>query len=387
MAKAVKIERKALFEALSIVKDTIRPDAKNPSDPSNFIIIQDGRIHCVSSSFMVTIPLNIDLDCSLINVEFQLLYDYIRKLRTKEVVIGITNNGTFGVKASDSARAEFAISKDFGFDPENLIMAESEWKPLPETFVNALTFTAWATDSSDNRFSHVAICDGAMYGFSDKGRAACYDMKDVGKDCFPGVTFVHGDCLPFVNKYMGFDPARGAPKYTVNNSWLHLKTIDGVIMSSRTRADSNFDKNFIESMLEAGTSASFKFSKDVADILDRANPFSGKTAAVRRVSVYISNMLVTTTGNVPASDGFSWLELKAVREDGSRIYERCEIRRVQSPVKFTIGVPMLEQMLKYGETFRCDNRRLTSTGIMDNGRDDGIPTYRATVFLAADDED
>lgn len=386
MPQAVKIDRRKLLEGLTVIKDTIKPDAKNVTDSSNFLIIQDGKLHCKANQFMVTVPMGIDIDKRLVNVEFQILYDYVRKLRQKEIIIGVSNNGTLGIKAGDNSRVEFPISDDFYFDEEDCVTDKTLWKPLPETFVNALTFTTWASDVSNAMSSHVCVVDGKMYGHSEMGRMSCFDMKQDGQDAFPGMVFIHADCLSFANKYMGFDPVRGKPSYAVQGSWLHLKTLDGIIMSSRTRCDENFDVEFAEAMLEPGDSASFRFGKEFEDILDRANPFSGKDNKVKKVTIRISNQIKTAQGITDAPSDTSFMELTAVREDGSRIYEKCDLRRVKQKVQFSVHISMLEQMIKYGETFKAGNRTLTAIGSTDNGREDGTPMYRASVVLAAEQD-
>lgn len=383
--QAVKIERRKLLDGLTIIKDTIKPDSKNITDSSNFLIIQDGRLHCKANQFMISVPMGLDIDRRLVNVEFQLVYDYLRKLRHKEVIIGITNNNTLGIKAGDNSRVEFPINTEFRFDEEDYVADPGLWKPLPETFVNALTFTSWASDTSNAISSHVVIADGKMYGHSDIGRMTCFDMKQDGQEAFPTMVFVHADCLNFANKYMGFDPVRGTPSYAVQGSWLHLRTLDGVIMSSRTRCDDNFDVEFAESMLEPGDSDAFRFPKEFEEILDRANPFSGKDAKVKKVTIYISNELRTAQGIQTAPADISFMELRAVREDGSNIYERCDIRKVARKVRFSINISMLEHMVKYGETFRVGSRTFTAIGSTDNGRDDGMPMYRASCVLMAED--
>lgn len=386
MPQAVKIDRRKLLDGLTVIKDTIKPDTKNVTDSSNFLIIQDGRLHCKANQFMVTVPMGIDIDKRLVNVEFQILYDYVRKLRQKEIIIGVSNNGTLGIKAGDNSRVEFPISDDFYFDEEDCVTDPALWQPLPETFVNALTFTTWASDVSNAVSSHVVVVDGKMYGHSEMGRMACFDMKQDGQDAFPGMVFIHADCLSFANKYMGFDPVRGKPSYAVQGSWLHLKTLDGIIMSSRTRCDENFDVEFAEAMLEPGDSASFRFGKEFEDILDRANPFSGRDNKVKKVTIRISNQIKTVQGVTDAPSDTSFMELTAVREDGSRIYEKCDLRRVKHKVQFSVHISMLEQMIKYGETFKVSNRTLTAIGSTDNGREDGKPMYRASVVLAAEQD-
>jgi hypothetical protein len=73
--------------------------------------------------------------------------------------------------------------------------------------------------------------------------------------------------------------------------------------------------------------------------------------------------------------------LTAVREDGSRIYERCEIPRVNQIVHFTVNFKLFESLTKYGEFFRTYDGKLTAIGSTDNGTPDGKPLFKAIAVL------
>ena len=383
MAKMAVIDRKKLVDGLAIIKDVIKPDSKDAKDSSNYVIIQNGFMHCVSNMFMVTIPFGIELEKDVVNVEFQLLFDYLKKRKEKEIKLCVTPNMTLGIIASSASKSEIALMDEFTFDYDALAIPESEWKPLPESFASAMAFTAWSADLSDADWSHVTIHNGKMYGQNGKDRVTCYDMQEAGRSSFAeNLLYVHAYCFDFVNKYMGFDPMRGAPRYAVKGSWLHLRTLDGVIMSSRTRADNNFEADFVDDMLRQGDSPAFRFTPEFAEMLDRANPFSGKSMAVKTVNIEITNELVRGDKKTDAGEGTSFMILRAAREDGSRIYEQCLVRRVEHAVRFSIGYSALESMLKYGETFRVGNGKLTAIGSTHNGKDDGTPIFRAIAMLS-----
>ena len=78
------VNRSKLLEALSIIKDVIKPDGTDNTDPSKYVVIQNGRIHCISNQFMLIIPSELRFDARCLDVEFYLFYDYLRKLKEKE---------------------------------------------------------------------------------------------------------------------------------------------------------------------------------------------------------------------------------------------------------------------------------------------------------------
>ena len=97
------VERKVLLDAIGAIRDVIRPNTSDMSDSSNYLIFQNGRIHAISNQFMVTIPAGIDLGDKPVSVEYQLFSDYIRKIRAKELMLGVTNSGSLGLKVGDNA--------------------------------------------------------------------------------------------------------------------------------------------------------------------------------------------------------------------------------------------------------------------------------------------
>ena len=380
------VNRSKLLEALGIIKDVIKPDTTDNTDPSKYVVIQNGRIHCISNQFMLIIPSELNFDMRCLDVEFYLFYDYLRKLKEKEIMVGVTPNGTLGVKAGEKSRVEFAIRDDIDFDEEYLETNEDNWIELPESFVTAMQYTAWASDKSDNQFSHVAVAEGKMYGYNGRDRFACFDMKEQGLNAFTKeVTFIHSESLNFVQKYMAVDPMKGRPKYCIKNGWLHMRTCDGIIFSSRTRSDNNFDVNYIDSVLDSGNSVPFRINKGVEEALDRANPFSGKDMKVKRITVHICNQIRTKNETIEAPDDISYMVLTAVREDGSRIYERCEIPKVNQIVHFTVNFKLLESLIKYGEFFRTFDGKLTAIGSTDNGTPDGNPLFKAIAVLCGEE--
>lgn len=377
------VNRAEILKALGIIKEIIKPDTTENTDPSKYVIIQHGRIHCISNQFMLVIPSGLNFDARCIDVEFALLYDYLRKLKEKEIMVGVTPNGTLGVKAGDKSRVEFAIRDDIDFDEEYLETDEDNWHELPESFVTAMQYTAWASDKSDNQYSHVAVNDGKMYGYNGRDRFACFDMKQQGKDAFAikETVFIHSESLTFVQKYMAIDPMKGKPKYCIKNGWLHMRTADGVIFSSRTRSDNAFDATYMEGVLDPGTTPVFRINKSVEEAMDRANPFSGNNNKVKRVTVHICNTIKTKTETIEAPPDISYFVLTAVREDGSRIYERCDIPKVNEVIRFTVNFKLLESLIKYGEYFRIYDGKLTVIGSTDNGTPTGNPLFKAIAVL------
>lgn len=170
----------------------------------------NNRICCSNDSVGVSVPLVTDVkNCA---VELQLLYDFIRKMNDKEVIIGM-HNGNLKIKGKNSV-AEFAVREDIIYDESLIHLNVNDFKRLPETFATALNFTGFATDGTKEAYSRCVIHDGAMYALSNV-RAARFFMGEEAKSLFDGMTFISPECIGFVNKMC---PKR----YYISDGYVHL---------------------------------------------------------------------------------------------------------------------------------------------------------------------
>lgn len=345
MAAPVTIERKTLLDALTAVKDNVIPT--DMSEVSAYVIMQNGRMHGYSDSVGVTIPLHTEVpNCA---IELQLFYDFIRKMNDKELIIGL-HEGNLKVKAKN-AMAEFAVRSDLSYPEELIVLDEAAFTRLPETFASALAFTGFACDLERTAYSRVAIYNGTAYGLSEQ-RAASFFMGDEAKELFPEVTFISPDCLGFVNKM-------NPKKYFISGGWIHLIDAQFRIYSTRTRADNRFPFDLAEDLLAGNDAEVFRLPPDFANVLDRANPFSGKTAKVRKVLIDMRE---------------GRLDLTATREDGSCYKERCMGVTVTQPLQFSVNLRLLSDVIKLAEKYQIVDNKLVAEA----------PSFRAMCPLESE---
>lgn len=334
MSKVTTLTKKQMFDALQVLKDNVMPS--DLAEASSYVIFQHGRVCAMDNAVAVSVPLFCDIDgCA---VELQLLYDFIRKMPDKEFMIGL-NNGNIKIKGKNSI-AEFATRDDLDFDANFIQTDTSLFRPLPETFAEALNFTGFATDQEHAGFNRCAIYDGCMYALSAY-RGAKYDMGDDAKTMFDGIVFITPECSNFVNK---MHPS----KYYISDGYIHLYDNDMRIYSFRTRSDSDFPVDMANEVIKVPDVPKFALPSNFADVLDRCNPFSGKTAKVKKVSISIEN---------------GELSIVAVREDNSRLKEKIAGVHCDAPVRFTVNLKLLSDMVKYCEFYYTDGERLVGTAV------------------------
>jgi hypothetical protein len=289
-----------------------------------------------------SVAVSVPLDCGIdgVSVELQLLYDFVRKMPDKELVIGLAN-GDLLIKGKNAA-AKFAVRDDILFDESFVNLHVQDFIRLPETFAEALTFTGFATDSQEDGYKRCVVYNGCMYAMSSY-RCAKYDMGEDAKTLFPEMTFVTPECMGFVNRMR-------PQKYLVSDGYLHLYDNEMRIYSARTRTDTNFDTELADSFVAVPDSAPFRLPANFAEVLERCNPFSGKTAKVKKVNIDIRN---------------GELNIVAVREDNSRYKETVKGIQCDAPLNFSVNLTLLNDMVKLCEEYRLDgNERLVGTAAM-----------------------
>lgn len=346
MSKATTLTKKQMFDALQVLKENVQPS--DLAEASSYVIFQNERVCAMNDSVAVSVPLFCEVDgCA---VELQLLYDFIRKMPDKEFMIGL-NNGNLKIKGKNSI-AEFATRDDILFDENFLNTDTTKFKTLPETFAEALNFTGFATDPEEAAYNRCVIYDGCMYALSAY-RGAKYDMGDDAKEMFDGMVFITPECSNFVNK---MHPT----KYLIQEGYVHLYDNDMRIYSARTRSDSDFPVDMANDIISVPEAPKFALPSNFSDVLDRCNPFSGKTAKVKKVSIAIDN---------------GELNIVATREDNSRLKEKLMGVQCSAPVRFTVNLKLLSDMVKYCEFYYTDGERLVGTAM----------NYQSMAMLSSED--
>lgn len=346
MSKVATITKKQMFNALQVLKDNVQPSELD--EASSYVIFQHGRVCSMNSSVAVSAPLFCDVDgCA---VELQLLYDFVRKMPDKEFLIGL-NNGNLKIKGKNSI-AEFAVRDDLLFDERFICTDTTKFKTLPETFAEALNFTGFATDTERAEYNYCVINDGYMYALSQYN-CAKYDMGDEARNMFDGMVFITPECSNFVNK---MHPT----KYLADDGYIHLFDNDMCIYSARTRVDNDFQTELVDGFVEIPQTPKFALPSNFSDVLDRCNPFSGKNAKVKKVNIIIDKGV---------------MNIVAIREDGSRYKETLQGISCEAPIRFTVNLKLLSDMIKYCEFYYTDNDRIVGTAM----------NYQSMAMLSSED--
>lgn len=331
-SRGLVMPKKVLYEALHLLKENIQ--VSQTCEASKYVIFHDGRVCAMDDTIFISIPIYADL--SGFAVDMQLIYDFIRRIPDKEFLIGLCE-GNLKIKGKNTV-ASFATRDDVLYDDSLINLDTSKFTKLPAAFGEALSFTGFATDQQDYSYSSCVIHEGYMYALSSY-RCARYYMGDEAVELFPGMTFVTPACTTFVNKMR---PTR----YLLENGMLHLYDKDMRIYSARTRTDNNFPLEMVAELLQPSDAPTFKFPSNLAEVLERCNPFSGTDREVKKVYIKIA-------------DGT--LNVQAMREDGSRCKEQLLGVMTPEPVSFVLNIDLLTDMLRFCENYQITSDRIIGT--------------------------
>ena len=315
---AETIDKKELQAAIALVVDCIEPS--DASAPSTYTIFQRGRVHGFNDISGVSVPLSVVLpDCA---VETKLLYDFVKKMPDEQLIVGLSNGNLKIVGASKNISAEFAIRQDLIYPEEWIVTDPSSLVMLPEAFQAALVSVAPACSEDKPQYRNAIFKDGKAYGVSPD-YIALFDLNDP--ELFKDMLFISPKATRFVNKYL---PKR----YSSNDGLIHLVSESMQVYTTRTRSDiaESINLGFLDAYFSSPELSTFHFPTSMDKVLDRCNPFSGKSAKAKRLSFSLH-------------DGM--MEVAAVREDGSKIKERCLGIECTNPVTFTTGFKLLSTAL------------------------------------------
>ena len=347
---AITIEKKKLLDALTSLK--LNVPLSKISDTSKYTIFQSGRVHAFNDFTGMTIPFDPGMcDCA---VDAELLYEFVRNVPDKELILGL-KDGALRVqgaskKDEDIVMAEFAVREDVMYPNDIIEVDVSEYQVLPASFALALRYTAFACDGDDSISSRIVIKDG--YAYSKGSLAICeFYLGDEAIELIKEPIFVSPEAVGFVN--------RDTPKkYLSKNNWLHLLNEDGIIYTSRMRANIQYPFEAIKDMLDEPDSPEFRFPAAIKDILQRCSPFSGYSN-IRKVDIKMDNGVMA---------------LMAQRSDGSRFLEKAKVVTKDS-IRMSINLKALNSIIELAEKYKTDSYRLLGYGT----------NFRTMVALEAQD--
>ncbi len=314
----MKINRAELLNALEKVRPGLA--TKEVIEQSTSFAFMGDRVVTYNDEISVSHPVK-GLDVTGA-VKAQTLYGYLNKVKQDDIDVVLEENQVI-IKAG-RAKAGLVLEHEVVLPVEE-IGKIGKWHPLPEEAIKALQFCypCCSKDMSRAVLSCVHVTP-ELIESSDSYQIAVFHLSKK---------------LPITPFLLPAAAARALVQYkvkeiSVGDSWVHFRTEDGTIFSSRV-----FSGEFPDtSQYMNPTGKEFTFPKNMKDILQRADVFAqAKAIAGSEPTVIIS----LSKGKLHAS----------VESDSGWFKEVAKAGYDGPPVKFSVVIEFL--MGIFNETMTC----------------------------------
>ena len=247
-------------------------------------------------------------------VKAQALYQFLNKIKKDEIDIDWEENQV--VIKSGRSKAGLVLESEIKIPIDEEIGEVGKWEELPNNFLDALKFCypCCSRDMSRPVLTCVNIEEGAV----------------EATDSYQIVEYVLNSKMPVKGFLLPASAVRELVRYKISEvargeSWVHFRTEDGTIFSSRM-IDNDFPDTSKHLELDG---LEFSFPKNVDEILGRANVFSKKesnSGDIPTVTIEINNKGIV---KITSENEYGWFE------EVSRSKYKGDV------VRFTIGIEFM----------------------------------------------
>lgn len=312
----MKINKADLVQVLEKVRPGIA--TKDDIEQTTCFAFTDGAILSYNDEISVRHPFEIDFEGV---VDASTFYGIMQKIAPNDdgEVEVYTTKKQLRVKGRRTTSG-LALDPEVRLPLEELgDLKESRWTKLPENFREALKFCLFSAGTDMNRPLLTCIHIG-------KEQVESCDNYRFTRYWIDGKKIKEPLLIPAraVRSLVNYDIA----KYTITEGWIHFKTTDDVVFSTRRYSDQYPETDELYKV--RGTKLTLP--KGMVDALDRANIFSSKAEHEldNEVKVRIADKKLHITGE--SANGW--------------VHEELPIRHKGDPINFAINPNFLTQILK-----------------------------------------
>jgi DNA polymerase III sliding clamp (beta) subunit (PCNA family) len=307
----MKINREEFLKVLALVRPGL--SKKEIVEQSIHFIFDGENISTYNDYICISHPFKTDFKCSIKAEEF---YKLLQSMKEDNIIIDCDKDMLVKINGKSSRAGLTAIKEGKideyikELDTKNI----KRWRVLPKDFIEGVFLCMFSVskDMTSGTLSCLSIKDDNISS-SDNLRISRYTMEDSIKNevLIPLQSVIELVKYPVV-------------KYCLVDSWIHFKTEEGIIFSSRImKGDFPDIDNFFELK---GTS--IKLPKELQSALQMTKIVVENSIDVidQKIEINISKELITCRGD----GNTSWAE-----KDVPCIYKGKEIKFLVNPVFFT----------------------------------------------------
>ena len=202
---------------------------------------------------------------------------------------------------SRSDKAGLPINRDGMIDLEELGDIPTKWKKLPKDFTNGIRLSIFSagTDASEQKLLCLHV-KGSRVESSNGHRAFRYKMESKIKKEF----LLPATSAPSILNH----PIK---KFAITKNWLHFKTKEGVIISTRMYADVSFpDTSFLFDI----QGKAFTFPDKLKETIDSAVIMIGEDEEDKNIKVHIKKDKFKVKSSSVSGWYSGWVKGKSKKE-------------------------------------------------------------------------
>jgi DNA polymerase III sliding clamp (beta) subunit (PCNA family) len=286
----MKINKSNLQEALTAVQPGLARQ-ETIEQATSFAFLK-GRVVTYNDEISISHPLKgLDIEGAVSAKE---LYQFLAKVDQEEIEIDIVEN-EIRITASNT-KAGLALQQEVVLPLEE-VKQEGKWVDISEGLMDAMRFASFSCSKDMSKLI-----------------LTCVNVRESGEveasDNFR-ITQVKAGPLPIPGFLIPANAVRELMKYNVSKiragqGWVHFRTKEGTVFSSRVFEDNFPDVSDI--IKPAPDAQQIQFPKSTLDILDRAEIFARRERATEEdVRVKIANNKITFR----AQNDSGWVEESA----------------------------------------------------------------------------
>lgn len=307
----MRISKRELMEKLQIVKPGL--SNKEIIEFSNSFSFSDGQVVTYNDFISIRCPIDLHLSGTILAEVFYKTIDLVKPDKNGNIDLSIENDNV--VIKSGKSSAGMPINKDGKLPTEEIDKNIKKWEKLPDGFLDGIKLSAFSL--SNDASKPVLTClhvNGNIIEASNGERAFRFFMESEIKNKFllPGV------CIPAICNHP-------ITHYNLDEGWIHFKTKDKVIISSRMYQETEFPDT---TDLFNVKGKKFKFPVSLKETIDRANIFTTEDINSENINIHIDEKGLT----ISSESVYGWFK------------ETVPMKTI-SNIEFTINPRFLKDIL------------------------------------------
>jgi len=268
----MKINKEELIKKLQIVKPGL--SNKEIIEFSNSFAFSNGYVVTYNDFISIKCPIGLDLSGTILADVFYKAIDLIKPDKDGEIDLSI-KEGIVIIKSGKSS-AGIPINESGKLPIQEIDKKITKWEGLPEGFIEGIKLSSFSI--SNDASKPILTClhlKGSMIEANNGERGFRYFMESEIKDEFllPGV------CIQAICNHP-------ITHYNLDTGWIHFKTKEKVIISSRMYQETEFPDT---SDLFSVAGKKFKFPAALKETIDRANIFTTEDINSETINIQVDN--------------------------------------------------------------------------------------------------